>query len=266
MSLRDQPYLPLYVQDFLTDEKLIECSASTHGVYIRLMCIMHKSDDYGCILLKQKDKQSDKQEDKQNNKQNESMVESFALKLSKQMPFSLKIITDALNELLEEKVLLIDGDKLSQKRMVKDGTLSSKRSKSAIKGGGNPNFVKINLQTNTQTNAEIEIEYEISNNIDSLKSENFENFQTFNFEETKKILTENSQIWHEQIRMADTRINSELQLNELIIKFLLKQNSTGSYFPTSIDNVRRHFANTLPKMEIECEKGASQILRLSEVY
>lgn len=26
MALRDQPYLPLYVQDFLTDEKLRECS------------------------------------------------------------------------------------------------------------------------------------------------------------------------------------------------------------------------------------------------
>ena len=58
MALRDQPYLPLYVQDFLTDEKLIECSASATGVYIRVMCIMHKSDPYGMILLKQKDKQT----------------------------------------------------------------------------------------------------------------------------------------------------------------------------------------------------------------
>jgi uncharacterized protein YdaU (DUF1376 family) len=61
MALRNQPYIPLYVQDFLTDEKLIECSAQSTGVYIRLMCIMHKSEDYGKILLKQKDKQSDKQ-------------------------------------------------------------------------------------------------------------------------------------------------------------------------------------------------------------
>ena len=227
---------------------------------------MHKSDDYGSILLKQKDKQSDKQEDKQSNKQNESMVENFALKLSKQMPFSLKIITDALNELIEEKVLFIDGDKLSQKRMVKDGSISCNRSKAAKKGGGNPNFVKTNLQTNPQTNSEYEIEIENSNNIDSLKSENFENFQTFDFEETKKILTEKSQIWHEQIRMADSRIISETQLNELITKFLLKQNSTGSYFPTSIGNARRHFAMSLPKMEIVSTATEKQTLRLSEVY
>ena len=71
MALRDQPYLPLYVQDFLTDEKLIECSASATGVYIRVMCIMHKSDPYGMILLKQKDKQTS------------STIQNFALKLIK---------------------------------------------------------------------------------------------------------------------------------------------------------------------------------------
>lgn len=40
MALRDQPYLPLYVLDFLVDEKLAYCSAESTGVYIRLMCIL----------------------------------------------------------------------------------------------------------------------------------------------------------------------------------------------------------------------------------
>ena len=39
MALRDQPYLPLYVLDFLVDEKLAYCSAESTGVYIRLMCM-----------------------------------------------------------------------------------------------------------------------------------------------------------------------------------------------------------------------------------
>ena len=47
MALRDQPYIPLYVQDFMTDEKLNECSAATTEVYIRLMCVMHKSEKIG---------------------------------------------------------------------------------------------------------------------------------------------------------------------------------------------------------------------------
>jgi len=55
MALRDQPYLPLYVQDIMTDEKLNECSAASHGIYIKgIMCLMHKSETYGKIMLKHK--------------------------------------------------------------------------------------------------------------------------------------------------------------------------------------------------------------------
>ncbi|MFA5407989.1 MAG: hypothetical protein WC343_04380, partial [Bacilli bacterium] len=96
MALRNQPYLPLYVQDFLTDEKLAECSAESTGVYIRLMCLMHKSEEYGIILLKQKDKQNSKQ------------INNFAYKLAKQMPYSTEVIEQSLSELLEENVLILD--------------------------------------------------------------------------------------------------------------------------------------------------------------
>lgn len=115
MALRDQPYFPLYVQDFLTDEKLNECSAESTGVYIRLMCIMHKSHEYGKILLKQKDKQ------------NGNKISDFAAKLARQMPYSVDVIESALAELLDEEVLSIDGDCLFQKRMVKDAELSETR-------------------------------------------------------------------------------------------------------------------------------------------
>ena len=121
------PYLPLYVQDFLTDEKLIECSAESTGVYIRLLCIMHKSHEYGKILLKQKDKQ--------NPKQNESKISDFAYKLAKQMPWEMDVILRALTELEAEGVITIEGDVLFQKRMVKDGQISEKRANAGQKGG-----------------------------------------------------------------------------------------------------------------------------------
>lgn len=123
MALRNSPYLPLYVQDFLTDEKLIDCSASANGVYIRLMCILHKSEPYGKILLKQK------------YKQNESMCLNFASMLLRQMPYSMSEIHDGLEELLDNKIIEIDGDYLLQKRMVKDGELSEKRAVAGKKGG-----------------------------------------------------------------------------------------------------------------------------------
>lgn len=123
MARRNKPYLPLYVQDFLTDEKLIECSAESTGVYIRLMCIMHKSEPYGTILLKQKDKQ------------NASTIKNFACKLLRQMPYSAEIIERSLQELINEKVLTLDGDTLYQKRMVDDGKLSDVKAAAGSAGG-----------------------------------------------------------------------------------------------------------------------------------
>lgn len=155
MALRNQPYLPLYVQDFLTDEKLIECSAESTGVYIRLMCILHKSDTYGCILLKQKDKQND------NN------VKNFALKLAKQMPYDISTIERSLEELIEEKVLILEDDTLYQKRMKKDGILSDIRAEAGKKGANRKNakdFAKANDEAkelaNNEANSENEYEYE----------------------------------------------------------------------------------------------------------
>lgn len=166
MSIRNQPYLPLYVQDFMTDEKLAECSAKANGVFIRLMCLMHKSDEYGKILLKQKDKQSDNQ------------IENFASKIAKHFPYDYTTTFNGLSELINENVLVIDGDCLYQRRMVKDAKISDIRSKSGSKGGKKTgkklrNFAKAKteakLEANTQAkpeaNSEYEIEYEIEREI-----------------------------------------------------------------------------------------------------
>ena len=149
MALRNQPYFPLYVQDFLTDEKLIECSAESTGVYIRLLCLMHKSDEYGTILLKQKYKQT------------ESTCLNFAYMIAKQMPYSEDVVNRSLEELLQEGVLLLEDDKLIQKRMVKDNELSLVRSKAGSTGGKVAQAkVKANIQANT--------EYEIVNENDNV--------------------------------------------------------------------------------------------------
>jgi hypothetical protein len=123
MARKDLPYLPLYVQDLLTDEKLVECSASAHGVYFRLMCILHKQETYGLLCLKQK------------YKQNESKTENFATMLVKQMPFSSKQIQEGLDELFENEVINITDFELSQKRMVHDGELSKSRAINGNLGG-----------------------------------------------------------------------------------------------------------------------------------
>lgn len=161
MALRNQPYIPLYVQDFMTDEKLNECSAGSTGVYIRLMCIMHKSDEYGVILLKQKDKQ------------NSSKIKNFACKLGKQMPYDVDIIESALEELVEEKVLIIDEDKLIQKRMVNDNNISEIRAKAGKKGGEESTKNRNNLPSNFaqakhQANTEVVVVVENEDDIEDI--------------------------------------------------------------------------------------------------
>lgn len=160
MALRDQPYFPFYVQDMMTDEKLNECCAATHGIYIKgIMCLMHKSSEYGVLLLKQKDKQTDNQ------------IENFACKLVRHLPYSEAEIAAAIKELLDEKVLILEGDKLIQKRMVKDNDISLKRSKAGSKGGS-----KTQTFAKAKTQASYENEYENENENNSSINIEFEEF------------------------------------------------------------------------------------------
>ena len=148
MALRNQPYIPLYVQDYLTDEKLNECCAASQGIYIKILCLMHKSEEYGTILLKQKDKQAAKR------------INNFAYKLSKHLLFTQDEIEKALIELLQENVLQIKGDILSQKRMINDNILSIKRAESGAKGGKQTQLAKAKMQANTEDEYEVEDETE----------------------------------------------------------------------------------------------------------
>ncbi len=166
MSRKDKPYLPLYVQDFLTDEKLMECSAESTGVYIRIMCVLHKSQPYGKLLLKQKDKQS------------ESKIKNFAIRFAKHFPYTLDVILSSLVELVEEGCLEIDGDCIFQKRMVNDSGLSDLRSKSGSLGGRkakDDDFAlakeqaKGNLFAIAKVKANADIDIDIENGIDNNK-------------------------------------------------------------------------------------------------
>jgi len=175
MALRNQPYFPLYVNDFLSDEKLILCSAESTGVYIRIMCLMHKSDEYGVILLKQKFKQSSKQ------------TSNFALQLAIFLPYTSDVIERSLDDLVDNNVLHIDGDRMIQSRMVKDEKISQTRALSGSKGGkksvesrslkrtSSAKLASSFAQPNIQANAEDEIEYESEDNIESEGAEKIEN-------------------------------------------------------------------------------------------
>ncbi|HNP08159.1 MAG TPA: hypothetical protein PKN99_11070 [Cyclobacteriaceae bacterium] len=106
---------------------------------------MHKSEDYGKILLKQKDKQTTEP------------MKNFALKVAKQMPYPTEIILRAIEELTREGVIHIEGDFLAQKRMIYDNQLSLKRAKAGSKGG---KFAQAKVKAKGQANTENEYESE----------------------------------------------------------------------------------------------------------
>lgn len=123
MALTDQPYLPLYVDDWMNNNKLKLTSQASHGLMISIMCIMHKEDNYGKILLKQKFKQTTEQ------------IKNFGLQIAKLTAFDLLEILPSLAELIENEILKIDDDFLICERMVRDAELSIKRSVNGSIGG-----------------------------------------------------------------------------------------------------------------------------------
>ena len=122
MSLRNQPYLPLYVNDVLTDEKLAECSATSRGVYLFLLCFLHKQESYGVLTIKDKYKEP-----------NSSKEDRFAKMLSRHLPDPVDVIKSAITELAKEGVIDLTEDELSQKRMIRDFQKSLIRIKSGSK-------------------------------------------------------------------------------------------------------------------------------------
>lgn len=123
MALIDQPYLPLYVDDWMNNNKLKLCSASAHGLMISIMCLMHKSEEYGVLKLKAKFKQ------------NESKEICFAKMLSKMTCFDFNETKESFSELIEENVIYIENDNLISARMLKDGNLSKQRATTGSSGG-----------------------------------------------------------------------------------------------------------------------------------
>ncbi len=159
MALNNQPYLPLYVDDWMNNNKLKLSSPAAHGLMISIMCIMHKEDTYGKILLKQKFKQTTEQ------------IKNFASQIAKLTAFDLLEILPALTELIENKILKIEVDYLICERMVRDNEISEKRKKAGRSGGKSTQennkkekkFAKAKDEANTVNGIVIENVNEIEN-------------------------------------------------------------------------------------------------------
>ena len=121
----------LDVNDFMNDEKLRECSPASVGIYIRLLCVLHKSDTYGVLLYQQKDVQKAEI----CGYKNPNKIQIFVTMLSRQLPETREEIEAALIELSEEGVIKITENRLEQKRMIRDAEISEKRQQARAQRG-----------------------------------------------------------------------------------------------------------------------------------
>jgi hypothetical protein len=201
MALRDNPYLPLYVQDFLTDEKLNMCSPASQGIYIKMMCLFHKSEPYGGILLKH------------NCQQNSSTCYDFAIKLAKLLPFDAQQIEDALKELIEEGVLTVKDNFLFQKRMVRDNEISNKRADAGREGG----LATAKHTANQSAKSIANTEYENENEYDIEVVNVYDDTITLFDEKFRPKTTKQKNAWMDVI---DKLIRIDKHKPEMIIKVI----------------------------------------------
>ena len=120
MADRD-PWIKFYPKDYLSDLELATCSAAAQGVYMRLLCLMHVSTEYGFLLV--------------------SCDSPATGTLSKLLQLRTPTCSHAVTELLQKGVLKIDDrGVLYSKRMLSD---KAKREVMRERGklGGNPALV-----------------------------------------------------------------------------------------------------------------------------
>jgi hypothetical protein len=207
----------------------MECSAKATGVYIRILCMMHKSQNYGTFLLKQ------------NDKQNESNIINFANKLAKFLPYTIEVIESSLVELVTEEVLSLDGDLLSQKRMIKDGNISDKRASAGSKGGKKSlgkgdDFAQAKFQANSED--EDEVENDNSNNNNFLFKDTLEKNEDWK----KSIST--------QFKITDDEV--VLKLNNFYTHLI----SEFKVHP-SMNEFTKHFKNWIPVNKVKNEPNSN---------
>lgn len=193
MALTNQPYIPLYVQDWLSNNKLKFCSIGSHGLMINIMCVLHKENEYGTILLKQ------------NYQQNASKVKNFASMFAKLLPFDLAEIEPCLNELLDENILTIEDNKLICDRMVNDAELSEIRAIAGRKRGkGSKDLAGAKLPANAEDEIVIEIVNYLNKKVGSNYSYHTRNIQQlimdrleekFTLNDFKKVIDNKCREW-----------------------------------------------------------------------
>jgi hypothetical protein len=133
MANRD-PWIKFYPKDYLADLELATCSAAAQGVYMRLICLMHVSNEYGYVLI--------------------SGAKPTPHSLSKAMQMRSDTVAHSCAELVRKRVLKVDerGILYSQ-RMLSDRAAREQAREAGAKGG-NPLLVNPTVKATVKRDTE----------------------------------------------------------------------------------------------------------------
>lgn len=121
---KKMPYLALFIDDWLASAKVRKCSELTRGVYIDLLCILHKEPRRGSYALHDQELKPNTTRSKTQlalAKTSERLrLPYFAEFLVKRTGSAKTVIVKALQELLHRGIIVVEDDALIQPRMYHD--------------------------------------------------------------------------------------------------------------------------------------------------
>lgn len=117
-------YLQLYIKDYTGDERLRWCSPSAWGVYSYLLCLLTTAEVRGSLQLSKLEKHPQWKNSLTNRclaaTTTRRRLGAWASILGHQMPWKKVQILDALSELAQFKVIIVQGESLIQPRMYRE--------------------------------------------------------------------------------------------------------------------------------------------------
>ena len=186
-------YFKFNTKDFRTDHNVCNCEPASIGVYTFLLCLLFDSPEKGrfhlkpgCLknfpvfLLKQNVQQTNEQFVQQTNEHKKNICCEIAAQLAKHLPFANETLSPALQDLLENNVIYIDGESLCQKRMLRDYIISKKRTVSGA-NGGNKTKNKVKELEEALKIAQDELHILLKQNVEQTGQQKDQQFRNYNY-------------------------------------------------------------------------------------
>ena len=269
MALSKQPYFPLYVRDYMSDERLSFCSLGAVGLFFRLICIMHLSEQYGHYILnknslknlarfsRKKDTRSGAEKGvlegskECSESAREALVNALSTQLSKSTSNTKTAVKNALNELIDAGILVLTDngfyqpemvkmDELSQKRAIsgEKGVIAKRKKKENLRSKGSNDFAEAFAIAKCEANSENEIEIENAN------------------ENENEIENELKNVSASVLALVKARAGSEGEL-EMLLEWLKLRSKKG--LPTTEKVVELNLAK-IPTLASSCGLTVSEFL------